>query len=88
VTIVIHKKYKADGAPDLRRWVIECNRCGAQHILHDVANWLVPTVSEMPDYCPGCEQAIARDLIYSAIPRRYRPRGAVAALRRLWRNAR
>jgi phage terminase large subunit GpA-like protein len=88
VTIVIHKKYKADGAPDLRRWVIECNRCGARHILHDVAGWLVPTFPEMPDYCPGCEQAIARDLIRSAISRRYRLRGAAATLRRLWRNAR
>jgi hypothetical protein len=88
VTIVIHKKYKADGAPDLRKWVIECNRCGAQHILDDVADWLVPTFEEMPDYCPGCEQAIARDLVCSATRCRVRLRLAVAALLRLWRNPR
>lgn len=82
---MIHKKYKADGAPDLRKWVIECNRCGARHILHDVANWLVPTFPDMPDYCPSCEQAIARDLIRSAAPRRLR---LALLLRRSWRTAR
>jgi hypothetical protein len=88
VNFVIHKKYKADGAPDLRKWVIECNRCGAEHILHDVADWLVPTFPEMPDYCPGCEQAIARDLIRTAFPRQSLLRTAIACLRRLGRKPR
>lgn len=60
---MILKSYKPDGSPDLRRWVVVCDRCDARHVLHDMADWLVPIPPEMPDYCPACEQAIARGLI-------------------------
>lgn len=66
---MIHKSYKPDGSPDLRKWIVECNDCHARHLLHDLTEWLVPTFEEMPDFCPDCERRIAARLIGEAFRR-------------------
>lgn len=69
---MIHKKWQANGNPDLREWTVECNRCHVTHPLMDSEPWLIPIDEEMDDYCPACVDATAQRLIESAATSRTR----------------
>lgn len=63
---MIHKRYKLDGSPDLRSWIVECDVCAVQSILSGTTEWCIPEFSVMPDYCPFCTTVIAAFLIETA----------------------
>jgi hypothetical protein len=63
---VIRKEYKPNGAPDLRRWIVECDGCRARCYVLGSGKWFVPAPEAMPDYCPFCLAIIAAYLIERA----------------------
>jgi hypothetical protein len=63
---VIHKRYRRNGTPDLRRWIFECDRCGCRHTIGDIKGWLIPDHPKprAPHiYCPPCVKHVAAVLI-------------------------
>jgi ribosomal protein S27E len=64
---VIHKAFHLNGAPDLRRWVVQCDLCGKRHLLIGSKAWLVPANPDMHEYCPDCVDKWAVYLIWQAI---------------------
>lgn len=66
---MIHKRYRRDGTPDLRRWVMECDCCHAcaYMISTENADWLVPAWPDMAIFCPSCLDGWADHIIASAL---------------------
>ncbi|MEU6780399.1 hypothetical protein ABZ912_14450 [Nonomuraea angiospora] len=62
---MIHKQYRRNGTPDLRRWIFECDRCHRRHTIRSIAGWLIPDHPKpgVRTYCPPCVEHIARLLI-------------------------
>ncbi|GLX08577.1 hypothetical protein ACIG5D_04015 [Microbispora rosea] len=62
---MIHKRYRLNGTPDLRRWVFECDRCHCRRSIADIRDWLIPSHPQpwVRTYCPPCVERIAALLI-------------------------
>ena len=63
---MIHRHYRPNGAPDLRRWWINCDGCGKHRLLYRAKGWLIPEELAMCTYCPLCLAVIAAYLIENA----------------------
>ncbi|MGA4993864.1 hypothetical protein [Nonomuraea bangladeshensis] len=67
---MIHKRYRRNGTPDLRRWIFECDCCHRRHTIGNINGWLIPDHPRpgMRIYCPPCVQSIAALIITYAVP--------------------
>jgi hypothetical protein len=66
---MIIKVYRADGSPDLRRWMVQCDipSCRRIEMVTGSGRWLIPGWPDMPTYCPDCFAFLAMLLIGSAL---------------------
>ncbi|WP_248964542.1 hypothetical protein [Sphaerisporangium perillae] len=66
---MIHKRYRRNGTPDLRRWIFECDHCHCRHNIGDIKGWLIPEHPKpgVRTYCPPCVNRIAAVLILVAL---------------------
>ncbi|MEU5884419.1 hypothetical protein [Spirillospora sp. NPDC047279] len=53
---MIRKRYRRNGRPDYRRWLLECDGCGLRNkmLSKTSAQWFIPTRPGFRVYCPAC----------------------------------
>ncbi|WP_327590311.1 hypothetical protein OHA25_27355 [Nonomuraea sp. NBC_00507] len=66
---MIIKVYRADGSPDVRNWLVQCDShdCDATAPMLGSADWLITAVPQTPIYCPWCTYNQAYDLITGVV---------------------
>ena len=67
---MIHKQYRRNGTPDLRRWIFECDGCLRRCTIRTINGWLIPDHPKagMRIYCPRCVHFTAALIISQATP--------------------
>lgn len=60
---MIIKAYHSNGAPDLRRWQVQCDICPTRRLLLGSEAWFIPKNPAMFMYCPACADYYAMSLI-------------------------
>lgn len=60
---MIIKVYHPNGAPDMRRWEVQCDHCPVREPLMGSEHWFIPMNPHMPMYCPACADYQAMFLI-------------------------